>query len=131
VFGQTAVLTFVGVFGFKLGPLHQIIAFSGILAVMALLWQIAQPYVLPAAGVLHSIVCLFITNTANVVFLDYATFKASATTVIAVGSGVLLINVVFVASVVWRVGRLWVGKQAAKSGVTKSVEMGEHGSRPV
>jgi hypothetical protein len=112
VFGQTAVLTVVGVFGLKLGPLHQIIAFSGILAVMALLWHIAQPYVLPAAGVLHSIVCLFITNTANVVFLDYTTFQASGATAAAVGAGVLLINVVFVASVLWRVGRLWVARQA-------------------
>jgi hypothetical protein len=132
VFGQKAVLTVVGVFGFKLGPLHQIIAFSGILAVMALLWQVAQPYALPAAGVLHSIVCLFITNTANVVFLDYKSFKASFTTATAVGSGVLLINIVFVASVMCRVGRLWVGRQGAGSEPNKSVEVEEPAAlRPV
>jgi hypothetical protein len=134
VFGQTAVLTVVGVFGFKLGPLHQVIAFSGILPAMALLWQVAQPYVLPAAVsvTVQCIVCLFITNTANVVFLDYNTFKASATTAIAVGAGVLLINVVFVASVVWRVGRaLWVGRQAENSEANNSVEVGEPALRPV
>jgi hypothetical protein len=134
VFGQTAVLTVVGVFGFKVGPLHQIIAFSVVLAVMALLWHIAQPCVLPSAGyvTMHSIVCLFISNTANVVFLDYTTFKTSATTAIVVGAGVLLINVVFVASVVWRVGRaLWVGRQAENSEANKSIEVGGSALRPV
>jgi hypothetical protein len=127
VFGQTAVLTVVGVFGFELCPLHQIIAFSSTLAVMALLLQAAQPYVLPAAGnvTLQSIACLFHTNTANVVFLDYKSFKASVATAIAVGSGGLLINFVFVASVTWRVGRLLVGRQAAGSEPNKSVEAEE------
>ncbi|KAF6265074.1 hypothetical protein COO60DRAFT_1457264 [Scenedesmus sp. NREL 46B-D3] len=117
VMAQTAVLIVVGVFGHSIGPLHQIIAFSCLLAVIALLWQYAQPHMLPAAGdtMLQCIVCLFVTNTVSVTFLDYGSFKASVTTVTSVGSAVLFIHVVFVASVLWRIGRVLSGKQAVEN----------------
>jgi hypothetical protein len=119
---ENAVLTAVAVFGFRLGPLHQIIAFSCVLALCGLLQIAAAPFVLPAANtvMLQSICCLFFSNMANVLFLTHGGFPGSAVVLTAVASVVLCVNVVFVGSVMWRIVKL-LRRQTASVQLDKSV----------
>jgi hypothetical protein len=119
---ETAVLTAVAVFGFRLGPLHHIIAFSCVLALFGLLQIAAAPFVLPAANavLLQSICCLFFNNMANVLFLTHGGCQGSAVALTSVAAVVLCGNVVFVGSVLWRITKL-LRRQSAPDQLDKSV----------
>jgi hypothetical protein len=116
---QTAALTVVGVYGIFLGPLHHNIALSSAFALMALIWQAAQPCIVPAATtvMLQGICCLFFSSMSNALYLKHSGFNANTGTAIAVSYAVLFINAAFVASVVWRVIRLVNGSKAREKSV--------------
>jgi hypothetical protein len=120
---ELAVLAAVAVFGHRLGPLHHTIAFCCVLAVMGLLQFAAQPYRFPAANyfMLQCLCCLFFSTMANMSFLNFGSFRASAAAANGVGSVVLCSNVVLVGSVLWRLVRLLSRQQGAGGEGDKSV----------
>jgi uncharacterized membrane protein YcjF (UPF0283 family) len=121
VLGQTAVLTAVGVFSYSLRPLQEWVVSAALAACAAALLAI-EPYAQPAAGrtMLTGICCLLLTSIGLWSLTAFHQFTPSAAYIIAMGVLMMLLNLLYVVSVVrqtvkivdWqevqhKVGKVW------------------------
>eukprot|EP00879_Flechtneria_rotunda_P002277 GHRR01002468.1.p1 GENE.GHRR01002468.1~~GHRR01002468.1.p1 ORF type:complete len:306 (+),score=67.24 GHRR01002468.1:273-1190(+) len=130
---QTLLLVAAGVFGVTLGPYYQAIVMNAALAfVFALLW-VARPHLHQQTGTvaLQSIACLLLTGFAALSFLPYGVVSLDDTQFetygVIMGVIVLLVNLAFLASVLWQLINLvdwsqwWAGMRAAPQQIARAL----------
>jgi hypothetical protein len=117
---QTIILVCISVFGpVALSALHRNLVMNAALAVMVALLAVVKPYTDRTTGHVHlqAACCVWLTSYASMSFIpsvgvdSTATFAYSTT----MGAVVLLVNVVFVVSLLWRLQKLLHWKQGLKA----------------
>lgn len=113
VMTQTMVLVAIGVFGVNLGVIHQVILMNAALILMEVLLLIFKPYAYHQAGsvMLQAIICLLLTSFTSLKFLPWGVSQPSPEYGLIMGCVVLLVNLVYVVSVVWQMISLVKWKQ--------------------
>jgi hypothetical protein len=107
VLAQTAALTAVGVFSYSLRPLQEWVMCIA-LAVCAVVLIAFEPDAQPAAGrtMLLGMYCLLLTSIGMWSFSAFRRFTPSSQYIIAMGVLLLLMNLVYVASVVLQIVKI-------------------------
>jgi hypothetical protein len=121
---QTQVLVAVGVFGHSLGPMYQVLVVNATLAVMTVLLMVARPHAHAAAYrvMLLAMWCLVVTSYIAMSFIPSDGFKPGSVYSTLMGCVLLLMNGVFVLSVIWQLYRQFRWK--AFSGACRRVAVG-------
>lgn len=112
---QTMLVVAISVFGVNIGAFYQCIVMTGALMLMVFLLLACQPYEHPQAArvSLHSLCCLLLTSYLALTFLQYGSVKPSAVYGLVMGTCLLLVNVAFVASVLWQLSKMMDWHQVA------------------
>jgi hypothetical protein len=102
-----AVLTAVGVFSYSLRPLAEWVMNLTLAAVVVLL-LVRQPYAHPAAGrtMLTGVYCLMLTSLGLWSFSAFQGIVPGVIYTVVAGTLLLLVNLAFVGSVVWKIARM-------------------------
>jgi hypothetical protein len=105
---QTICLVLIGSFGHVLGVYYQTLVTTAALSIVCILLLLVQPHKSPAAGAvtLFSVWVLMATSYSALTFLPYRNAVPAYGYTMAMGVFVLMINVAFVMSTLWRLLRL-------------------------
>lgn len=105
---QTIVLVMIGSFGFALGPYYQSLVITAALVIILVLLLSVKPHYSTPAGVvtLQSVGVLFTTAFSALTFMQYRNIVPAPGYTMAMGVFVLLLNVVFVLSTLWKLLRV-------------------------
>jgi hypothetical protein len=105
---QTTILVMIGTFGYALGVYFQLLVMSAAFVIIGVLLFLVQPHNSKVAGsvTLLSIAVLFTTAFSCLTFLPYRNITPAYGYTMAMGVFVLVINVAFVLSTLWRLLRL-------------------------
>jgi hypothetical protein len=105
---QTTTLVMIGTFGYALGVYFQLLVITAALVIIGVLLFLVQPHNSKVAGsvTLLSIAVLFTTAFSCLTFLPYRNITPAYGYTMAMGVFVLVINIAFVLSTLWRLLRL-------------------------
>jgi hypothetical protein len=105
---QTICLVLIGSFGHVLGVYYQTLVTTAALSIVCILLLVVRPHSSPAAGAvtLFSVWVLMATSYSALTFLPYHNAVPAYGYTMAMGVFVLVINVAFVLSTLWRLLRL-------------------------
>ena len=105
---QTTILVMIGTFGYALGVYFQLLVMMAALGIIGVLLFLIHPHnsKVAASVTLCSIAVLVTTAFSCLTFLSYRNITPAYGYTMAMGVFVLVINVVFVLSTVWRLLRL-------------------------
>lgn len=105
---STIVLVMIGTFGFALGPYYQSLVITAALGISGVLLLAVRPHNCAAAGTvsLQSVGALITTSFSALTFLSYRNVTPAYGYTMFMGAVVLLVNVAFVLSAVWKLLRL-------------------------
>jgi hypothetical protein len=105
---STIVLVMIGTFGFALGPYYQSLVITAALGISGVLLLAVRPHNCAAAGTvsLQGVGALITTSFSALTFLSYRNVTPAYGYTMFMGAVVLLVNVAFVLSAVWKLLRL-------------------------
>jgi hypothetical protein len=121
VLSETAVLVGISGFGVNMGPFFQCLIMVAALMVISLLHMRFQPYAHAQSGMvmLQGIHCLLFTSLIGQSFLPNGLVLPGSAYGLAMGAFLLVLNCVYVCSVLWQLLRLidWQALRAALGGI--------------
>eukprot|EP00879_Flechtneria_rotunda_P025546 GHRR01027151.1.p1 GENE.GHRR01027151.1~~GHRR01027151.1.p1 ORF type:complete len:357 (-),score=77.56 GHRR01027151.1:267-1184(-) len=130
---QTLLLVAVGVFGVTLGPYYQAIVMNAALALVFALLLVVQPHLHQQTGTvaLQGIACLLLTGYITQSLLPYGVVRSDDTQFetygVVMGVVVLIVNLAFLASVLWQLIKLvdwsqwWAGMRAVPKQLARAL----------
>ncbi|KAF6256734.1 hypothetical protein COO60DRAFT_84981 [Scenedesmus sp. NREL 46B-D3] len=110
---QTSAVVAISIFTAQTQIYYQALALTGAFAVMGLLLAVLKPHATHAAGhvALQSMGCLAITSYVALTFLPYGSTQPSLAYVRTAGALLLVLNLAYVASILWKLAWLVNWKQ--------------------
>ncbi|KAF6265475.1 hypothetical protein COO60DRAFT_1457077 [Scenedesmus sp. NREL 46B-D3] len=122
---ETVVLVAIRVFGWTLGPFYQGLAVNVVVALILIVLLVVRPYAHQRTGrvALHGMGCLLLTSYAVLSFVRCGGAAAGREYVLALGVATVVINLVFVCSVVWQLLRYLAGLRCGQAHIPEQLTL--------